>query len=94
MNTRFASAAAAVVLGVSALATPTLAQSYTAPAGISAAAAPGSHEARGHEASSYDDITTGSIGYGRDYTSAQQGNAEQNNFPVWQFGRTSGGTAR
>jgi hypothetical protein len=89
MNTRFASAAAAVVLGVSALATPALAQSYTAPAGISAAAAPGSHEAR-----SYDDITTGSIGYGRDYTSAQQGNAEQNNFPVWQFGRTSGGTAR
>ena len=89
MNTRFASPVAAVVLSLGAMASPALAQSYTAPAGISTAAAPGSHEAR-----SYDDITTGSIGYGRDYTSAQQGNAEQNNFPVWQFGRTSGGTAR
>jgi hypothetical protein len=89
MNIRFASAVAAVVLSVSAIASPALAQSSTDPAGISAAVAPGSNEAR-----SYDDITTGSIGYGRDYTSAQQGNAEQNNFPVWQFGRTSGGTAR
>ncbi|POR40474.1 hypothetical protein [Methylobacterium sp. V23] len=89
MNTRFASPVAAVVLSLGAMASPALAQSYTAPAGISAAAAPGSHVAR-----SYDDIITGSIGYGRDYTSAQQGNAEQNNFPVWQFGRTSGGTAR
>jgi len=89
MNTRIASAVAAVVLSVSSLASPALAQSYTAPTGIAAVTAPGSNEAR-----SYDDITTGSIGYGRDYTSAQQGNAEQNNFPVWQFGRTSGGTAR
>ncbi|WP_245436273.1 hypothetical protein [Methylobacterium sp. V23] len=48
----------------------------------------------GHGTHGYDDITTGSIGYGRQPSSAQEGNAEQNSFPVWQYGRTSGGTAR
>lgn len=58
MNTHIASAVAAVVLSVSAIASPALAQSYTAPAGISAAAAPGGFQ----NTRSYDDITTGSIG--------------------------------
>jgi hypothetical protein len=87
MNTRIASAVAAVVLSVSAIASPALAQSYTAPAGIAAVTAPGGLEGR-----SYDDITTGSIGYGRRYDSAQEGNANQPNFPVQQYGQTSGGT--
>ena len=56
MNKRIASAAA-IVLSISAVASPALAQSYTAPAGISAAAAPGSFQST----RSYDDITTGSI---------------------------------
>lgn len=89
MNTCVASIVAVIFFTASASASPVLAQSDTAPADITADVASGGHGARG-----YDDITTGSIGYGRDYTSAQQGNAEQNNFPVWQFGRTSGGTAR
>ena len=59
MSTRIASAlAAAVILSVSAMASPVLAQSYTAPAGISAAAAPGAFR----NARSDDDLTTGSIG--------------------------------
>jgi hypothetical protein len=97
MNTRLASAVAAIVLSASAIASPALAQSYKAPAGIAAATAPGGLEGRAGAANAVgadDDLTTGSIGYGRAYTSAQQGNAEQNSFPVWQFGRTSGGTAR
>jgi hypothetical protein len=89
MNTRVASFITAIVLTAGAVASPALAQSYTAPAGITAAVAPGGHETR-----AYDDITTGSIGYGRQPSSAQEGNAEQNSFPVWQYGRTSGGTAR
>ena len=90
MNTHLTFAAAAFALTVSAIASPALAQSYTAPAGIPAAAAPGGLQ----NTRSYDDITTGSIGYGRQPSSAQEGNAEQNSFPVWQYGRTSGGTAR
>ena len=86
MNTRIASAVAAVVLSVSAIASPALAQSYTAPAGIAAVTAPGGLEGR-----SYDDITTGSIGYGRGHDSAQEGNANQQNFPTQQYGQTSGG---
>jgi hypothetical protein len=89
MNTRLVSTVAAVVLSVAAASSPALAQSYTAPAGISAVVAPGGHEVRAE-----DEITTGSIGYGRRPSSAQEGNAEQNSFPVWQYGRTSGGTAR
>ncbi|RYY12354.1 MAG: hypothetical protein EON55_12455 [Alphaproteobacteria bacterium] len=89
MNTRVAFIVAAIVFTASASASAVLAQSDTAPAGITADVASGGHGARG-----YDDITTGSIGYGRQPSSAQEGNAEQNSFPVWQYGRTSGGTAR
>jgi hypothetical protein len=89
MNTRIASAVAAVVLSVSAIASPALAQSYTAPAGIAAVTAPGGLEGR-----NFDDITTGSIGYGRRHDSAQEGNANQPNFVVQQYGQTSGGPRR
>ena len=89
MNTRIASAVVAVVLSVSSIASPALAQSYTAPAGIAAVTAPGGLEGR-----NFDDITTGSIGYGRRHDSAQEGNANQPNFVVQQFGQTSGGPRR
>ena len=89
MNTRIASAIAAVILSASAIASPVLAQSYNAPAGIPAVTAPGGLEGR-----SYDDITTGSIGYGRRHDSAQEGNANQPNFVVQQYGQTSGGPRR
>ncbi|KQP12425.1 hypothetical protein [Methylobacterium sp. Leaf93] len=88
MNTRLASAVAAVVLSVATVASPALAQSYTAPAGISAHAAPGY---AGRQTVVDDDLTTGSIVARRDSDSAREGNAEQNSFPVWQYGRTSGG---
>ena len=88
MNTRIASAISAVILSASAIASPVLAQSYNAPAGIPAVTAPGGLEGR-----SYDAITTGSIGYGR-HDSAQEGNANQPNFVVQQYGQTSGGPRR
>ena len=89
MNTRIASAVAAVILSVSAIASPALAQSYNAPAGIAAVMAPGGLEGR-----SYDDLTTGSISYRRGHDSAQEGNANQPNFVVQQYGQTSGGPRR
>ncbi|MCJ2048011.1 hypothetical protein MKK58_26240 [Methylobacterium sp. J-078] len=89
MNTRIASAVAAAILSVGAMASPALAQSYTAPAGIAAATAPGGLESR-----RYDDITTGSIRAVRGHDSAQEGNAGQPNFVVQQYGQTSGGPAR
>lgn len=92
MNTRIASAVAAAILSVGAMASPALAQSYTAPAGIAAVAAvaaPG-----GLASSRYDDITTGSIRTVRGRDSAQEGNAGQPNFPVQQYGQTPGGPAR
>ena len=89
MNTRIASAVAAVILSVSAIASPALAQSYNAPAGIAAVTAPGGLEGR-----SYDDITTGSIRTVRGHDSAQEGNANQPNFVVQQYGQTSGGPRR
>ncbi|MCJ2081614.1 hypothetical protein [Methylobacterium sp. J-090] len=89
MNTRLASTVAAVVLSLSALASPALAQSYTAPAGVPAYAAPGY---AGNTALDDDGLTTGSIAPRRSDISAKEGNAEQNSFPVWQYGRTSGGT--
>jgi hypothetical protein len=103
MNTRIASAVAAVVLSVSAIASPALAQSYTAPAGIAAVTAPGGLEGR-----SYDDITTGSINDFRGTrgtrtqmrnsfrgidTSAKEGSAEHNERAVPNYGTTSGGPA-
>ena len=89
MNTRIASAVAALVLSVSAIASPALAQSRAAPAGVAAVTAPAGVEDR-----NYDDITTGSIGYGPRHDSAQEGNANQPNFPVQQYGQTSGGPRR
>ncbi|GJE18486.1 hypothetical protein [Methylobacterium marchantiae] len=88
MNARLASAVAAVVLSVGAVASPALAQSYNAPAGISAYAAPGN---AGRRVVADDDLTTGSVVSRRSVDSAREGNAEQNSFPVWQYGRTSGG---
>ncbi|KAB1074404.1 hypothetical protein [Methylobacterium planeticum] len=74
MNTRLASALVAVVLSAGALASPALAQSYTAPAGIPAAAAPGGLEGRAGFRNAdqaavrsvgvpgtYDTLTTGSV---------------------------------
>lgn len=87
MNTRLASAAAALVLTFAAPATSALAQSYNAPAGIPAAAAPGSRVV-----GAFDDLTTGSITRRTD-ESAKEGNAEQNNKPVANYGTTSGGPA-
>ncbi|MCC0808857.1 hypothetical protein FPV16_22080 [Methylobacterium sp. W2] len=86
MNTRIASAAAAVVLSVSAIASPALAKDYLARGQVPAYDVMSS-------AAADDELTTGSIGYGRGrgHDSAQEGNAEQNSFPVWQYGRTSGG---
>lgn len=89
MNTRFTSTVAAFVLSVGAIVTPALAKDRAAPAGVAAVTAPVGVEIRG-----YDDITTGSIGYGRGYDSAQEGNANQPNFVVQQYGQTSGGPAR
>ncbi|MGU3363013.1 hypothetical protein ACLBWX_22075 [Methylobacterium sp. M6A4_1b] len=89
MNTRLSSAIAAFALSASAIASPALAQSYTAPAGVAAVTAPGGLEGR-----SYDDITTGSIAHGRRHDSAQEGNANQPNFVVQQYGQTSGGPRR
>jgi hypothetical protein len=89
MNTNFTSTAAAILLSVTAIASPALAQNHAAPAGTAAATV-----SSGLEARSYDDITTGSIGYGRRYDSAQEGNANQPNFVVQQYGQTSGGPRR
>ena len=41
-----------------------------------------------------DNLTTGSIGIRSRVSSAQEGNAEQTNFAVPQYGQTSGGHAR
>ncbi|KQP72897.1 MULTISPECIES: hypothetical protein [unclassified Methylobacterium] len=87
MNTRLASAAVALVLTLGAPATSALAQSYNAPAGIPAAAAPGSRVV-----GAFDDVTTGSLGRRAD-DSAKAGNAEQNNKPTANYGTTSGGPA-
>ncbi|KQO73192.1 MULTISPECIES: hypothetical protein [unclassified Methylobacterium] len=87
MNTRLASAAVALVLTLGAPVTSALAQSYNAPAGIPAAAAPGSRVV-----GAFDDVTTGSLRRRAD-DSAKAGNAEQNNKPTANYGTTSGGPA-
>jgi hypothetical protein len=61
MSTRISFAAVAFALSLGAVASPALAQSYTAPAGISAASVPGGFQ----NTRSYDDITTGSISTAR-----------------------------
>lgn len=87
MTARFATAAVAIAL------------SLTAPAAF-AQAGHWLHTERA-PSSAYDDITTGSIGVARQQvrsgwgavSSAKAGNANQQNFPVQQYGQTSGGPA-
>ncbi|GJD80455.1 hypothetical protein [Methylobacterium gregans] len=87
MTTRFATATVAIVL------------SLAAPAAF-AQAGNWPHSERA-AVSAYDDITTGSIGIARPQqrdgwgavSSAKAGNANQQNFPVQQYGQTSGGPA-
>jgi hypothetical protein len=61
MSIRISFATAAFALSLGTIASSALAQSYAAPAGISAAAAPGGFQ----NTRSYDDITTGSISTAR-----------------------------
>ncbi len=102
MNTRLASLAAALVVAAGTLASPALAQSYNAPAGISAAAAPAGLEGlagrRNAEAARLryladEELTTGSIAPRGFDSSAKGGNAENNNRIVPNLGNTSGGPA-
>lgn len=87
MKTRIALAALVLTLG--APVSSALAQSYNAPAGIPAVTAPG-----GFAPSAYDDITTGSLRHRRSPdSSAKEGNAEQNDKPVSNYGGTAGGPA-
>lgn len=87
MTTRFTTAAVAIAL------------SLAAPAAF-AQAGNWPHTERA-PVSAYDDITTGSIGVARPQvrdgwgavSSAKAGNANQQNFPVQQYGQTSGGPA-
>lgn len=90
MNTRFVSAAAALVLTLAAPASSAFAQSYTAPAGLPTAVTPGGYGTAPH---AYDDVTTGSIGRRTPDSSAKAGNADENDKPVWNTGSTSGGPA-
>ncbi|NEU13260.1 hypothetical protein G3T14_14130 [Methylobacterium sp. BTF04] len=73
MSARFASVTAALVLSAGLLSSPAFAQSYNAPAGIPAAAAPGGFEGQTGRAGApagrydaapqvHDALTTGSIG--------------------------------
>ncbi|WP_232627703.1 hypothetical protein [Methylobacterium sp. Leaf118] len=86
MMTRVAVAIAAIALGIAAPASSALAFGEDAPAGRSVSTMP------------YDVATTGSItssdGLLYDHcpmSSAAEGNANQQNFPVKQYGQTSGG---
>ncbi len=87
MTSRFATAAVAIAL------------SLTAPAAF-AQAGNWPHAERA-PVGAYDDITTGSIGIARPQarggweavSSAKAGNANQQNFPVQQYGQTAGGPA-
>lgn len=86
MQTRFATVLAAVVLGIAAPASSALALSYGAPRDHYGALNP------------YEVNVTGSIGLSGyrnpaacPMSSAAEGNARQQNFPVQQYGQTSGG---
>ncbi|AWN39076.1 hypothetical protein [Methylobacterium radiodurans] len=86
MKTRVAAAVAALMLGVVAPASSALAFSYDAPRGHYTGFVP------------YEPQTTGAIGVfgSRDpaicpMSSAAEGNANQQNFPVKQYGQTAGG---
>ena len=96
MTKRLASLSGAVALTLGALLSPVLAQSYTAPAGIPAAVAPGGLEGEAgfRNAREADpDLTTGSLGRRSVDRSAKGGNAEQPNRLVPNYGNTSGGPA-
>lgn len=102
MNTRLTSLAAALTLTLSA-ASPVLAQSYNAPAGIAAATAPAGLEGRAGRFNAEaarqgfyadDELTTGSVAPRRGFdSSAKAGNADGNNRAVPNYGNTSGGPA-
>lgn len=86
MKTRVAAAVAALMLGAAAPASSALAFPYDAPRGHYTGFVP------------YEPDVTGSIGfYGSrnpatcPMSSAAEGNANQQNFPVKQYGQTSGG---
>lgn len=87
MKSSLITAVAAVVLSLGAAASPVLAQSYTAPAGIPAAAAPGAQfSAQGRS----DGLTTGSI----DRRPLDDGHARQPAFAAPHDRRAAGGNAR
>ena len=84
MKTRVAAALAAVMLGIAAPASSAMAFSYDAP--------------RGHYTGflAQDPQMTGSLRFDRNpatcpMSSAAEGNANQQNFPVKQYGQTTGG---
>ncbi|AWN38245.1 hypothetical protein [Methylobacterium radiodurans] len=86
MNTRIAATVAALMLGVAAPASSALASGYEA--------------SRGHYTGflPYEPDVTGSIGFHGSrnpadcrMSSAAEGNANQQNFPVKQYGQTAGG---
>jgi hypothetical protein len=85
MKTRVAAAFAALVLGIAAPASSALAFTYDAPQGRYTGFVP------------YEPTVTGSIGaWDRNpatcpMSSAAEGNANQQNFPVKQYGQTAGG---
>lgn len=85
-KTRIAAALAALMMGVAAPATSALAFPYDGPRGHYTGFAP------------YEVESTGSIGFSGSrnpgscpMSSAAEGNANQQNFPVKQYGQTSGG---
>ncbi|MGW5960968.1 hypothetical protein [Methylorubrum thiocyanatum] len=93
MNTRINSAIAAIVIGVSAISSPVLAQSISTVRGEK----PSSFFTDRPAPNAYDDLTTGSIGTGRSRgvdRSAKEGNAELNDRYVPNYGMTSGGPTR
>ncbi len=85
MKTRVAAAVAALMLGVAAPASSALAFTYDAPRGHYTGFAP------------YEPTVTGSLrAWDRNpatcpMSSAAEGNANQQNFPVKQYGQTTGG---
>ncbi|KQT07542.1 hypothetical protein ASG40_14420 [Methylobacterium sp. Leaf399] len=101
MTKRLASLAAALLVAAGTVASPVIAQSYNAPAGIAAATAPAGLEGRtarrnaeaARRGAFDDDLTTGSVGRRGFDSSAKAGNAEGNNRVVPNYGTTSGGPA-
>jgi len=86
MTTRFTSAAA-LILALS-MPAAALAQGYPASGAVVTPTTPNEYVA-----STYDDVTTGSLGRRLVDNSAKEGNAEQPNRSVPNYGTTSGGPA-